>query len=95
MRAFEDTFLGRTNSLGGFDVLAGSAFCVDVVGSGVVSVGVALAGFERVRAMAATVCGIGGQLRYLWCTVSNGRVAVGRVARQGGRAIPVKTPVSD
>lgn len=58
MRAFWVAFLGRTNSLGGFEALAGSDFCVHSEGSGVVSVGVAFAGFERVRAIVATVSGI-------------------------------------
>ena len=50
MRASLDVSFGRTNSFGGFDVLAGSGLAV-VVGSGVDSLGAAFAGFERVRAI--------------------------------------------
>lgn len=52
MRASFEVFLGSTNNLGGFDVLSGSAFAVDVEGSGVVSFAFDLgAGFDRVRAI--------------------------------------------
>lgn len=45
MRASLDVSFGRTNSLGGFDVLAGSGLTVETAGSGVGSFGL---GFERV-----------------------------------------------
>jgi hypothetical protein len=51
MRASLDVSFGSTKSLGGFEVLAGSDFAVEVVGSGVDSLGVAFAGFDRVRAI--------------------------------------------
>lgn len=51
MRASFEVFLGSTNSLGGFEVLGGSAFVVDGGGSGVDSLGVDFAGLERVRAI--------------------------------------------
>lgn len=67
MRAFREAFLGKTKSLGGFGALAGSDFAVHVVGSGVVSVGVALAGFERVRAIAAMVSDI--RINQVYCNI--------------------------
>ena len=51
IRASLDVSFGSTNSLGGFDVLAGSGLVVDAVGSGVEALGTVLAGFERVRAI--------------------------------------------
>lgn len=51
MRASFEVFFGRTNSLGGLVVLAGSGLVVEGTGSGVDSLGVAFAGFDRVRAI--------------------------------------------
>lgn len=56
IRASLDVPLGRTKSLGGFDVDGGSGFVVDGVGSGVDSFG---AGLERVAlAMVSIMVGI-------------------------------------
>jgi len=51
MRASLDASFGSTKSFGGFGALGGSDFAVDIAGSGVDSLGVAFAGFERVRAI--------------------------------------------
>lgn len=56
IRASLEVSLGRTKSLGGLDVLAGSGLMVDGVGSGVGSLAFE-AGFERVRAMVVSVFG--------------------------------------
>lgn len=52
MRESEEVSLGRTKSLGGFVVLGGRGFAVEVGGSGVASFAGFGFGLDRVRAIA-------------------------------------------